>query len=80
MADKQAYQPINCEIHDSYELACMRNAIHLVEWKEDDTAFSQRLRFLDLEYTPEGEFLIAEDHEGNNYRVRLDSISSRLPY
>lgn len=80
MADKQDYQPIQCAIHDGYELACMRNAIHLVEWQIDDTSFSQRLRFLDLQYTSEGEYLIAEDQAGEQYKIRLDSIHSRLPY
>ncbi len=74
------YKPINCEIHDGYELACMRRAIHQVTWQEDDREFSERLRFLDLEYRAGEEYLIADNQEGEKFRIRLDMITSSLPY
>ncbi|WP_286237220.1 Rho-binding antiterminator [Neptuniibacter halophilus] len=80
MADESHYQPINCEIHDGFELACMRHAVHLVIWQDGEQQYQQKLRFLDLEYRADGEYLIAEDSEGTAYRIRLDQISSQLPY
>jgi Rho-binding antiterminator len=80
MANEQQYTPINCEIHDGYELACMRKAIHNVEWIEQGITHSEKLRFLDLEYSKKGEFLIAENEQKELRKIRLDSISSQLPY
>lgn len=80
MENSDSYQPINCEIHDGYELACMRKAIHSVSWCEDDKTFTETLRFLDLEYTQGQEFLIAENKSGTQFRIRLDTITSQLPY
>lgn len=80
MADEKQYQPINCEIHDGYELACMRRAIHPVVWMEDGETFTEVLRFLDLKYSAEGEYLIAENQQHEPRTIRLDSITSQLPY
>lgn len=80
MAGDKQYQPIQCEIHDGYELACMRKAIHDLQWQDEQGKQQVRLRFLDLEYTKAGEFLIAEDQSGKQFRIRLDSILSKLPY
>ncbi|WP_027857277.1 Rho-binding antiterminator [Marinobacterium jannaschii] len=75
------YQPINCEVHDGYELACMRHAIHSVTWlDESGTTRQQPLRFLDLENKRGEEYLIAESPSGEQLRIRLDRISSKLPY
>ncbi len=77
-ADKQ-YQPIKCDIHDRFELACMREIEDIVTWTEIDQKRSEKLRFLDLEYTKEGEFLIAENQSKDRLKIRLDTITSTLP-
>ncbi|MBY4678508.1 Rho-binding antiterminator [Marinobacterium arenosum] len=74
------YEPINCEVHDGFELACIRNAIIELSWREGDAHRHQQVRFLDLENSKEGEFLIAENRQGDRLRIRLDMITSQLPY
>jgi len=80
MEHSDSYQPINCEIHDGYELACMRRAVHTLTWQEDESSQKETLRFLDLEYTGGQEFLIAENQSGEKLRIRLDRITTKLPY
>lgn len=80
MKNSDSYKPINCEVHDGYELACMRHAVHEVCWHDGTEAFQERLRFLDLECAQGQEYLIAENQTGARYRIRLDQISSSLPY
>lgn len=74
------YARINCEVHDGFELACMRKATHDVSWQQDGTTRHETLRFLDLDYSGKEEHLIAENHAGEKFRIRLDMISSTLPY
>ena len=74
------YSHINCEVHDGYELACMRNAIHEVSWQQDGKPHTEQLRFLDLDCSNKEEHLIAENREGKKFRIRLDMITSTLPY
>lgn len=80
MADDNKYQPINCNIHDGYELACIRGAIHEITWSDNGQTLTAKLRFLDLEYSKDGEYLIAENTHRDTLKIRLDSISSTLPY
>lgn len=74
------YNPINCEVHDGFELACMRHAVHELCWQSEQGPRCEKLRFMDLEYTAEGEFLLAENRNGEKFRIRLDMITSKLPY
>jgi Rho-binding antiterminator len=80
MEHSDSYQPINCEIHDGYELACIRRAVHTLTWQEGENSQKETLRFLDLEYTGGQEFLIAENQSGEKLRIRLDRITTKLPY
>lgn len=80
MHEETKYKPINCELHDGFELACIRQAIHPVTWSVEGKEKTERLRFLDLEYSAEGEFLIAENEQQAQRKIRLDSITSTLPY
>ena len=83
MENSTGYNPIQCAVHDGYELACMRKEIHQVSWKtipESSVEQSDKLRFLDLHYDKEGEFLIAKNQSGECFRIRLDLITSKLPY
>ncbi|MGI1669071.1 MAG: hypothetical protein K6L74_01965 [Neptuniibacter sp.] len=80
MGHSDSYQPINCEMHDGYELACMRRVVHTLTWQEGESSRSETLRFLDLDYTGGQEFLIAENQSGDKFRIRLDRITTKLPY
>ncbi|WP_271272618.1 Rho-binding antiterminator [Aliamphritea hakodatensis] len=74
------YQPIQCELHDGYELACMRRAEHIVSWHDDAGEHIETLRFMDIEVSNSEEYLIADTPDGEKRRIRLDLISSSLPY
>ncbi|WP_432471703.1 Rho-binding antiterminator [Amphritea sp. HPY] len=72
-----SYKPINCEVHDDYELACLRRAIYQVIWRDPQGRIhKQKLRFLDLEISNSEEFLVAENRAGKRFRIRLDYIQS----
>jgi len=74
------YTPINCEVHDGLELACMRRAIHPVSWQENGQSHNEMLQFIDLAIENHEEFLLAENQQGQHFRIRLDMITSSLPY
>ncbi len=77
----ESYTPINCEVHDGFELACMRRAIHEVLWRDGEgRVHREKLRFLNLDNSQHEEHLIAENRHGERLRIRLDQIQSRLPY
>ena len=95
MSGDKKYKPMNCEIHDGYELACIRKATHEVTWLEEGQTISAKLRFLDIECTKGAEYLIAEPFKTDNLitkpliseraqhkavKIRLDMITSTLPY
>lgn len=72
-----SYKPINCEIHDDYELACMRHTTHQVVWRDPQGHIhKEKLRFTDLLVCNAEEFLIAENHAGQRRKIRLDYIQS----
>lgn len=74
------YIPIQCALHDSYELACMRNLIDSVVWRDDDGHVPRKkLRFLTISIKNSEEFLVAADQEANQFRIRLDHIESTPP-
>nr|WP_067295732.1 Rho-binding antiterminator [Marinobacterium profundum] len=76
-----SYTPINCEVHDGFELACMRRLRYEVHWRDADGTFMQdRIEFVDLEYPRGEEYLIALSSHGEPLRIRLDRIISKLPY
>ena len=71
------YKPIQCELHDSYELACMRKLIEEVMWRDDSGHINrEKLRYMNIEIHKGEEFLIAENREGQPRRIRLDHIES----
>ena len=70
------YQPIPCSEHDHYELACIRQSVHTITWVESNHEITEALTFLDLEYKADGEFLIAKNAHGKQFRVRLDQIKA----
>ncbi|MEH6576046.1 MAG: Rho-binding antiterminator [Amphritea sp.] len=77
----ESYTPINCEVHDGFELACIRNTIHEIVWRDDAGQIHQeKLRFLTIDNSGHEENLIAENQSGEKYRIRLDRIESQLSY
>lgn len=80
MSKHASYTPINCEVHDGYELACMRHSSHDVVWVIEGEVHRARLRFLDLIIDNGAEYLLGEDTQGDTLRIRLDQITSSLPY
>jgi Rho-binding antiterminator len=76
------YTPINCEVHDGFELACMRRLRYEVQWRDaaTGTLLHDRIEFRDLEYPKGEEYLIAISSHGEPLRIRLDLILSKLPY
>ena len=74
------YIPIRCALHDSYELACMRNLVDKVTWRDDEGLLHrQKLRFLTIDVKNSEEFLVAADQDANQFRIRLDRIESAPP-
>ncbi len=74
------YTPILCALHDSYELACMRNLVDLVIWQNSDGhILRQKLRYLTINTCNGEEFLLAADENGTQLRIRLDMIQSTPP-
>ena len=72
-----AYKPINCELHDGFELDCIRHSIKQVIWRDaDGHIHNQTLRYLDMEIKAGEEFLVAENREKQQLRIRLDQIES----
>jgi len=72
-----SYKPINCEIHDHFELACIRHTTHQVVWRDlQGHIHKEKLRFTDLQVSNAEEFLIAENHDGQRHKIRLDYIQS----
>jgi transcriptional antiterminator Rof (Rho-off) len=73
------YKPVSCDAHSSYELAVMQRTAALVRWQEGDAIREARLVPLDVETTNREEFLIAEDPDRKQLRIRLDRILSFTP-
>lgn len=74
------YIPILCALHDSYELACLRNLVDLVSWQDSDGhILRKKLRYLTIDTCNGEEFLLAADENGKQLRIRLDMIQSTPP-
>ncbi len=76
----EKYIPIQCEVHDLYEIACMHRSTGKVVWRDDqDAQQSALLRYLDIKISDHQEYLIAEDDQGMRLEIRLDRIDSLPP-
>ena len=76
MTDKdKPYQPIPCAVYSEYELAIIRQHLLQVVWRdENNIEHISRLTPLDLQTENHAEFLIAQDHEQQRLKIRLDYI------
>jgi transcriptional antiterminator Rof (Rho-off) len=80
MSDNDAYQPIPCEVYDSYELAIMHSQQLQLVWRDKDRRHHiSKLTPCDLQTQKGEEFLIANDEAGRTIRIRLDYIESCTP-
>ena len=73
------YKPVSCDAHSGYELAVMQRTAALVRWQEGDAIREARLVPLDVETKDSEEFLVAEDSDRKQLRIRLDRILSFTP-
>ena len=71
------YQPISCELYSEYELAIMHGQKIKLVWKEDGQINIAYVTPLDLRTQEHQEFLIAQDHNQQLLRIRLDFIRSQ---
>ncbi|MDO6562997.1 Rho-binding antiterminator [Amphritea sp. 1_MG-2023] len=74
------YKPIQCDLHDGFELACMRRLVDQVIWQDNNGQLQRdKLRFINIDIRNGEECLIAADHNGQQLRIRLDRIQSKPP-
>ena len=73
---ENSYQPIDCGLHSSYELAIMHKLMLQLCWTETD---GQRrvanVLPLDLITREHCEYLIGQTNDGELHHIRLDRIS-----
>lgn len=75
--DENQYQPISCELYSEFELAIMHSQKIKLVWQENGQANIAVVTPLDLCTEDHQEFLIAQDHNKQLLRVRLDYIRSQ---
>jgi transcriptional antiterminator Rof (Rho-off) len=73
------YKPVSCEAHSIYELAVMQRTPVFIRWQEENEIREARLFLLDVETKNREEFLVAEDSDQVELRIRLDWILSFEP-
>ena len=71
-----AYQPLNCDLHDFLEIACMRS--YLLELELVD---GQRLvaRALTTRTSATKEEFLAVEQNGTERQIRLDQLAAMTP-
>ena len=81
MSDKDnPYTPISCTEHSNYELFIMhRQRLHIA-WKDPHNHHNiDTLLPIDLQTKDGEEFLVAQDRNGQEIRIRLDYITHCTP-
>jgi Rho-binding antiterminator len=78
--DDGAYRPIDCDLHDRFELAAMHREELVLEWREDDGAeHVAHVRIEDVVTRENGEYLRGQLRSGSALEVRLDRILRHAP-
>lgn len=73
--DNKPYEPIPCAIHSEYELAIMQQRHMQLVWLDHNAIqHISRVKPLDLITENHAEYLLAQDHEGQSLKIRLDYI------
>lgn len=72
---KPPYQPIACGLHETYQLAAMRQAVVDLSWRTDEDLL-QRTRVVveDVFTEAQAEYLRVKTQAGDRYVIRLDRI------
>jgi transcriptional antiterminator Rof (Rho-off) len=73
------YKPVACDVHSLYELAVMQRTTATVRWQDGGTAREMRLLPVDVETKNREEFLVCEDSDKRQLRIRLDRILDFRP-
>lgn len=69
------YTPIECGLHSEYELAIMQQKRLRISWHQPDgQAHVEVLKPRDLQTRNHEEYLLAEQHDGQQLTLRLDYI------
>jgi Rho-binding antiterminator len=70
-----AYRPIDCDLHDRFELAAMHREELVLEWRDDaGDEHVGHVRVDDVETRENGEFLLGQLRTGSRFEVRLDRV------
>jgi len=75
--DDNHYQPISCALYSEYELAIIRGQKIKLVWQQNQQTNIAFITPLDLKTEDHQEFLIAQDHNRDMLRIRLDHIRSQ---
>lgn len=74
------YKPIQCELYDRFEIACMHGLTGEVIWQDKNGQRQQdQLRFMTIDIRDGEECLIAAAHNGKQLCIRFDRIQSKPP-
>jgi transcriptional antiterminator Rof (Rho-off) len=69
------YRVIDCDLHDLYEVAVLRRRRLLLNWRDASGLVHLELLVpVDIQTTPDGEFLMARHADGRADAIRLDAI------
>ncbi len=71
------YKPVECGLHDEYELTIMQRRRLLLEW-QDETGQARSATVLPVDLVTQAgeEFLLVQDSDRQQLRIRLDRILS----
>ena len=72
-----AYTPISCALHSEYELAIMHKKHLQLSWKQHGSIHHALLLPIDLLTRNHAEFLLAQNEDGEEIEIRLDTILDR---
>lgn len=74
------YTPIDCGLHSEYELAILHAKRLRISWRRTDGQLHiDVLKARDLQTRNHEEYLIAEQHNGQQLELRLDYIRKIEP-
>jgi Rho-binding antiterminator len=74
------YTPIDCALHSEYELAILHGTRLRISWCQPDGQLHvEVLKPRDLQTRKHEEYLLAEQHAGQQLELRLDQIRKIEP-
>jgi Rho-binding antiterminator len=74
------YRPIDCDVHDRYELAALQREELVLEWVDEaGRTHTGHVRVNDVETRENGEFLLGQLRSGSPVELRLDRVLRHSP-